>query len=72
MKDALEQNAKNQHFISLATKNAIDNNPHLPCTPVSVHLLHREHKPLRSRAQTFVVVIKNEPVAYCGADYPSW
>ncbi|EEX72776.1 hypothetical protein GCWU000325_00294 [Alloprevotella tannerae ATCC 51259] len=39
---------------------------------MSGNLFHRERKPLRSRAQTFVVVIKNEPVAYCGADYPSW
>lgn len=56
----------------LNVKKAKKNYPLRTRTLVSGNLFHRERKPLRSRAQTFVVVIKNEPVAYCGADYPSW
>lgn len=56
----------------LNVKKAKKNYPLRTRTLVSVHLFHRERKPLRSRAQTFVVVIKNGSVAYGGADYPSW
>lgn len=56
----------------LNVKKAKKNYPLRTRTLVRGNLFYRERKPLRSRAQTFVVVIKNVPVTYGRADYPSW
>lgn len=53
-----QKHTENQHFINLTTKNAINNSLLRSCTLASVHLFHRERKGLRSRTQTFAVVIK--------------